>query len=85
MKVEQVSCVLSMVTNQLVDMGALHISANDERAVKVQFRDKEFKDIPGDIVVSRRQCEQYPYQLSKFIMGVEFFCITSEVPNETID
>ncbi|MCM0760289.1 hypothetical protein M7775_17180 [Sporomusa sphaeroides DSM 2875] len=81
MTIEQISSVLGLVADKLFDMGALDIATRDKK-IAVQFLLEDFKAIPGEVVVSHRECREcseYPFKLSKTVAGVEFFCVVEEV------
>lgn len=82
MTVEQVSSVLALVSNQLFDMGARHVIADAyDKTIKICLDEKVFVSVQGDATITHRSDCEFPYRLSKYVMGVEFYCITKEVPD----
>jgi hypothetical protein len=50
--------------------------------ISVQVDSEQDMDhLPGQAVITSRGCSEYPYKMSKDVLGVEFFTILEEDPN----
>ena len=81
MTIEQTASILAVAAKMLTEIGAITLDV-DKGDARVHLRESDFANIPGDTAIRERDYDKYPFELSKTIMGVKFFCVVDALPDE---
>lgn len=77
MTLEQKAMMLSMACQLMLSENVLSINCYRDGVVEVHMRGgrKQLEQLPGELIVTPRETEKYPFELSKHIGGCKLLAV----------